>query len=91
MDKLTEEFRRSLVNDTKETLMDYMELGIDSFIDDGILKEVPIINSIVSVLKVSKNIYDRNLLKQTLIFINEFNSGKLEERSEERRVGKECS
>ncbi len=79
MDKLTEEFRRSLVNDTKETLMDYMELGIDSFIDDGILKEVPIINSIVSVLKVSKNIYDRNLLKQTLIFINEFNSGKLEE------------
>ncbi len=79
MDKLTEEFRKSLVNNTKEPLMEYIELGIDSFIDDGLLKEVPIVNSIVSVLKVSKSIYDRNLLKQTLTFINEFNSGNLEE------------
>ena len=33
--------------------------------------------SIVSVLKIGKNVYDRNLLKQTLTFINEFNNNTI--------------
>ena len=41
------------------------------------LKEFPIVNTIVSGLKVAKNIYDRNLLKQTLIFIDELNNGSI--------------
>ncbi len=80
MDKLTEDFSKSLVNNIKEPLMDYSELGIDAFINDGVLKELPIVSSITSVLKIGKNIYDRNLLKQTLTFINEFNNGEINEK-----------
>lgn len=74
MDKLTNDFEKSLFNDSIDIIGDYMEIGIDSFIEEGILSEVPIIKSIVSVLKMGKNVHDRNLLKQTLTFIKEFNS-----------------
>lgn len=77
MDKLTEDFEKSLFNDSKETLMDYVEVGIDCFINDEILKEIPIVETIVSVLNVGKNIHDRNLLKQTLTFISEFNNNSI--------------
>lgn len=77
MDKLTTDFGKSLFNDSKDIIGDYMEISIDSFIEEGVLKEIPIVKSIVSVLKVGKNIHDRNLLEQTLTFINEFNNNSI--------------
>ena len=77
MDKLTNDFEKSLFNDSVDIIGDYMEIGIDSFIEKGILKEIPFVKSIVSTLKIGKNIHDRNLLKQTLTFIKEFNSGNI--------------
>lgn len=79
MDKLTEDFEKSLFNNSKEIIGEYIEVGIDSFINDGILKDIPIVNTIVAVLKIGKNIHDRNLLKQTLTFINEFNKNNITE------------
>ena len=77
MEELTDSFEKSLFNDSNDVISDYLELGVDSFISDGILKEIPIVKSIVSVLKIGKNIHDRNLLKQTLTFINEFNNNNI--------------
>ena len=77
MDKLTNDFEKSLFNDSIDIIEDYTEIGIDSFIEEGILKEIPFVRSIVSMLKIGKNIHDRNLLRQTLTFINEFNSGNI--------------
>ena len=77
MDKLTRDFAKSLVVSAEDGIKNCMELGIDHFIEDGVLKDFPIVNTIVSGLKVSKNIYDRNLLRQTLTFINEFNNETL--------------
>lgn len=77
MEELTDSFEKSLFNDSNDVISDCLELGVDSFISDGILKEIPIVKSIVSVLKIGKNIHDRNLLKQTLTFINEFNNSNI--------------
>ena len=77
MDKLTADFEKSLFNDSIDIIGDYIEIGIDSFIEEGILEEIPFVKSIVGVLKIGKNVHDRNLLRQTLIFIKEFNSGNI--------------
>ena len=77
MDELIENFEKSLFDDSKDIIGDYLEIGIDSIIDEGILKEIPIVKTIVGVLKVGKNVHDRNLLKQTLVFINEFNRNEI--------------
>ena len=74
MDNLTNDFKNSIFTKDKTIIGEYLEVGIDNFIEDGILKDIPIVSTIVSVLKVGKNIYDRNLLKQTLYFLNEFNN-----------------
>ena len=79
MDKLTNEFKNSLICNAGDTLTDYLEVGIDSFIEDGILKDIPIVKSIIAGLKLAKNIHDRNLLKQTLSFLAELNNGSLSE------------
>lgn len=79
MDKLTNEFKNSLICNAGDTLTDYLEVGIDSFIEDGILKDIPIVKSIIAGLKLEKNIHDRNLLKQTLSFLAELNNGSLSE------------
>lgn len=75
MDKLTQDFKDSLIVSVEDGIKDYLELGIDSFIEDGILKDLPIVSTIVSGLKIAKNICDRNLLKRTLEFIEELNNG----------------
>ena len=77
MDKLTNDFEKSLFNDSIDIIEDYTEIVIDSFVEEGILKEIPIVKSIVSVLKIGKNVHDRNLLRQALTFIKEFNSGNI--------------
>ena len=77
MDQLTEDFEKSLFTNTKDILEDYMEVGIDALINNDVIKEIPIVKTIAAVLKVVKNIYDRNLLKQTLTFINEFNKNDI--------------
>lgn len=75
MDSLTKDFKNSLIASAEDGIKDCIELGIDSFLEDGVLKEFPIVSTIVSGLRFAKNIYDRNLLKQTLIFIDELNNG----------------
>lgn len=77
MDKLTEDFKNSLIVSVEDGIKDCIEFGIDYLLNDGTLKEIPIVSTIVSGLKFAKNIYDRNLLKQTLIFIDELNNGNV--------------
>lgn len=56
-----------------DLLKEYIEVGIDTIIEEGLLKDIPIVNTICSLMKFGSSIKERNLLKQTLIFINEFN------------------
>ncbi|XCP86583.1 hypothetical protein ABXS75_07255 [Roseburia hominis] len=56
---------------------DLIELGIDSLLDDGVAKSIPIVGLLVGVGKTAQNIHDRNLLKQTLRFIDAFNKKKI--------------
>lgn len=87
MDGLINDFEKSLFNESKDIVSEYIEVGIDSFLNDGILKEIPIVSTIVGVLKIGKNVHDRNLLKQTLTFINEFNTNRVnEDKLEEYKV-----
>lgn len=86
MNKIVPEFKNSLIIDSSELIQDYAEIGIDSFFDNEIVKEIPIIKSIMSTKKIINNIAERNLLKNLVIFINELNSRNInKEKIEEHR------
>lgn len=75
MNELVPAFETSLFETSiSEIGIEFAELGIDSILQDGLLKDIPIVGTIVNVGKFAQNIYDRNLLRQTLSFIKEFNS-----------------
>lgn len=83
--KIIPSFKESLLNDSIKGLgVDLLEIGIDSFLDVEIIKEIPMIKTVLSLGKTVVNIKDRNLMKNTLIFIKELNSGKINSKSYEK-------
>lgn len=87
MNEIIPEFNDSLMINSTDIIGDYLELGIDSILENEILKEIPIFKSLLSVGKISKNIRERNCLKNLAIFINELNSGNID--SEKLRLHQE--
>lgn len=74
MDKIIPAFETTLFDPTlSDACADITELGIDSLLDDGVFKSIPVVSLLVGVGKTAQNIHDRNLLKQTIKFINTFN------------------
>ncbi|MGN0252113.1 MAG: hypothetical protein ACI4EH_12250 [Oliverpabstia sp.] len=74
MDKLVPAFETTLFDSTlSDACSEMAELGIDSLLDESIYKSIPVVSLLVGVGKTAQNIHDRNLLKQTIKFINTFN------------------
>lgn len=77
MDKIVPSFSSSLFDGSKDSLSNIVELGIDSLLDEGLIKDIPIVSLLVGVKNTYQNIHDRNLLRQTLTFIKQFNQGTI--------------
>lgn len=49
--------------------LDYSEIGIDSFLSEGVLKEIPVAKTIYSLARVGANVRDYLFLKKILTFL----------------------
>ena len=86
MSELVPALKNTLFSSTYEVISEYIELGIDSLLESEALKEIPVVNTIAAICKTGYNLHERNLIKQTLTFISEFNSGSIsQEKLEEHR------
>ena len=66
---LNEAFQITLYDDSIESLShDYLELGIDSLIDNDIIKSIPIIKTLDAIYKTSKSIQEYFLKKKIINF-----------------------
>jgi hypothetical protein len=80
LDKIIPAFGTTLFDPTlSQACSEIAELGIDSLLDDDIFKSIPIVGLLVGIGKTAQNIHDRNLLKQTIRFINTFNEKSIPE------------
>lgn len=79
MDKIVPAFEVSLLEPVFSSILDIGEVGIDSLLDEGLFKDIPIVGLVMGVGKTAQNIHDRNLLKQTLKFIQTFNEKTISE------------
>lgn len=74
MDKIIPAFETTLFDSTlSDACIDLAELGIDSLLDNSAFNSIPVVSLLIGVGKTAQNIHDRNLLKQTIKFINTFN------------------
>lgn len=84
MNEIIPEFQKSLFFGMADSIPDIAEFGIDSILGEGILKEFPFISALIGVKNIAQNLYDRNLLRQTLTFVKELNSGQLDDKKKEK-------
>ena len=79
MDKLLPAFEETIFNSSLADLStELIEIGIDSLVDNPLVDSIPVVKLLIGIAKTAQNIHDRNLLKQTLHFLNGFNSGELD-------------
>lgn len=79
LDKVIPAFETSLLEPVFSSSIELTEIGIDSLLEDGFFKNIPIVSLLIGIGKTAQNIHDRNLLKQTLIFIKTFNDKQISE------------
>ena len=60
--------------DSAQITPDWVELALDHVLDDGIIKDIPIVRSIVGVVKAATSIRDRALVKKIVGFLFSLNS-----------------
>ena len=79
MEKIVPAFKNSLFEKLDDIGMEIAEVGIDSILDEGLLKEIPIVSTFRGIIKIGYNLHDRHLLKQSLAFIQSFNNKTISE------------
>ena len=79
MNSMADDLGKSLSKNIVPVSVEFLENGIDELISNNVLRNIPILNSICGVIRVGKDLRERNLLVQTSTFLSEFNSGTIDE------------
>lgn len=58
---------------------EYVELGLDALVEDGLFKDIPIVSTAVAVYRIGKSIRERHHIAKLISFLNEFNKGIADE------------
>jgi hypothetical protein len=60
--------------------VDISEVALDSIFEDGILRDLPVVSTVVGIVKTSKNIRDKLYAKKILLFLQSSNDCAIEKR-----------
>ena len=70
-----------LIDPTLDLTIDYAELALDEFINNSVIKEIPIVKTFVGLIKVGLNIKEIFFVKKMLTFLKEFHTGSIGEQN----------
>jgi len=69
--------RDEILNPTIDIAIDYVEIGLDAFVDNDAIREIPFVKTIVGLVKGGLSIKERYDLKKLLTFFKEFHNNKI--------------
>lgn len=70
---------KELDNKSLDIARDYSEIALDSFLESGIIKELPLVKSLSSFYSISNSINERNKIRNILSFFQQFHSGGIDD------------
>ena len=73
-------FGDSLKVEAVACISDLAEVGLDAIMEDGMLKDIPILSSAVSLYKIGNNLKERHHLKKLIVFLDTINQGIVTEK-----------
>jgi hypothetical protein len=84
MSNLPEKLTETIKNDNfQDVIMDLGETAIDTIFDDGVLKEVPILGSVLGLARATMTIQDKLFTKKLLTFLLQLQSTDTKSRKEQ--------
>lgn len=76
-DEIVQSTAKTIYNYNLDTAIDIAEIGLDSFFDDSLFKDLPIAKTICGFVKTGIAIREKYFFKKTLIFINQLNNNEI--------------
>lgn len=70
----------------KDISVDYLELGVDLLFKNEVIKEIPIVKTLVAAGKVGQLVWERNLINQLISFINGYNTNNFDPKKIEKKI-----
>ncbi|KOP67212.1 hypothetical protein AMS62_19630 [Bacillus sp. FJAT-18019] len=77
--ELRDSFTKSLFNESKDLNIDLSEVVIDNVLENDIVKEIPIVKSIVAATNMGLRIKERHFAKKSLVLLKQFWSSSIDE------------
>lgn len=68
-------FGNSLTEEVSGITGEYVELGLDALMEDGLFKDIPIVSTAVTVYRIGKSVREKHHIAKLISFINEINKG----------------
>lgn len=68
-------FSNSLTEEVSGITGEYLELGLDALVEDGLFKDIPIVSTAVAVYRIGKSIREKHHVAKLISFLNEINNG----------------
>ena len=78
----------SLTENLFDTVADLTEVGLDAVMDDGVLKEIPLLSTVAGIYKIGHTIKERHTIKQLALFVTELNKGCVDKNKKNRIIEK---
>jgi hypothetical protein len=72
----SKEVQKALIDSNFDNALDYIEIGLDSFVSDETLGEIPLVKTIVGVVKSGLKIREIFFCKKLLTFLKQFHANK---------------
>lgn len=87
-EELVVSLENSLSSDICDAVGDLAEVGLDAVMDDGILKDIPILSTVVGLYRIGHTIRERHEIKQLALFVAELNRGCTDESKRKQLIEK---
>lgn len=69
--KISEDLKSSILSSEATSLAkEYTEIALDSLLNDGIFKEIPVIGSVVGLFKIGSSIKEKHAIRKIATFLN---------------------
>lgn len=71
-----------------DLLPDITEFALDAVTNDGLLKDFPVVSTVVSIYKIGRTLKERSYIKKLMAFLIEIDNGNADEEKRHRYVGR---
>lgn len=66
---ISEALKETLKSESNNLALDYVELGLDKFLDEGIFRDIPFVRTAISLFKIGKTVHDALYVRNLFIFL----------------------